>query len=281
MKNISAYSNKKNLKEGKNNTPSNRELLISYKVHKNMNARDELILNNMGLVYMVAKKRMNIPSSFVFEDLVQEGIVGMIRGIEKFDINRNTSFSTYIYYWIIQQIDRALINNGHLIRLPAYIWEKINKLNSIENSFEYLDTDLNTLCSEIKITEDEYNEINYYRNKHCNFTSLNTLITIDNDTSYIELQDLIPDNNYSLEETIILKDLEKNLDKALSTLSPREKEILELRFGLKDNEPNTLQEIGDKYNLTRERIRQIESKALKKIKKTNYKTSIKEYLSYP
>ncbi|MCG4586557.1 hypothetical protein L0P56_13775, partial [Anaerosalibacter bizertensis] len=74
MKSISAYS-KKNLKEGKNNTPSNRELLISYKVHKNMNARDELILNNMGLVYMVAKKRMNIPSSFVFEDLVQEGTI--------------------------------------------------------------------------------------------------------------------------------------------------------------------------------------------------------------
>ncbi|MBU5292880.1 RNA polymerase sigma factor RpoD/SigA [Anaerosalibacter bizertensis] len=280
MKSISAYS-KKNFKEGKNNTPSNRELLISYKVHKNMNARDELILNNMGLVYMVAKKRMNIPSSFVFEDLVQEGTIGMMKGIEKFDINRSTSFSTYIYYWIIQQIDRALINNGHLIRLPAYIWEKINKLNSIENSFDYLDTDLDTLCSEIKITEDEYNEINYYRKKHYSFTSLNTLITIDNDTSYIELQDLIPDNNYSLEETIVFKDLEENLDKILSTLSPREKEILELRFGLKDNKPNTLQEIGDKYNLTRERIRQIESKALKKIRKTNYKTSIKEYLSYP
>lgn len=280
MKSISAYS-KKNLKEGKNNTPSNRELLISYKVHKNMNARDELILNNMGLVYMVAKKRMNIPSSFVFEDLVQEGTIGMMKGIEKFDINRSTSFSTYIYYWIIQQIDRALINNGHLIRLPAYIWEKINKLNSIENSFDYLDTDLDTLCSEIKITEDEYNEINYYRKKHYSFTSLNTLITIDNDTSYIELQDLIPDNNYSLEETIVFKDLEENLDKILSTLSSREREILELRFGLKDNKPNTLQEIGDKYNLTRERIRQIESKALKKIRKTNYKTSIKEYLSYP
>lgn len=280
MKSISAYS-KKNSKEGKNNMPSNRELLISYKVHKNMSARDELILNNMGLVYMIAKKRMNIPSSFVFEDLVQEGTIGMMKGIEKFDINRNTSFSTYIYYWIIQQIDRALINNGHLIRLPAYIWEKINKLNSIENSFDYLDADLDTLCSEIKITEDEYNEINYYRKKHYSFTSLNTLITIDNDTSYVELQDLIPDNNSSLEETIVFKDLGENLDKILSTLSPREKEILELRFGLKNNEPNTLQEIGDKYNLTRERIRQIESKALKKIRKTNYKTSIKEYLSYP
>ncbi|MBW4827677.1 MAG: RNA polymerase sigma factor RpoD/SigA [Clostridiaceae bacterium] len=280
MKSISAYS-KKNSKEGKNNMPSNRELLISYKVHKNMSARDELILNNMGLVYMIAKKRMNIPSSFVFEDLVQEGTIGMMKGIEKFDINRNTSFSTYIYYWIIQQIDRALINNGHLIRLPAYIWEKINKLNSIENSFDYLDADLDTLCSEIKITEDEYNEINYYRKKHYSFTSLNTLITIDNDTSYVELQDLIPDNNSSLEETIVFKDLGENLDKILSTLSPREKEILELRFGLKNNEPNTLQEIGNKYNLTRERIRQIESKALKKIRKTNYKTSIKEYLSYP
>lgn len=280
MKSISAYS-KKNSKEGKNNMPSNRELLISYKVHKNMSARDELILNNMGLVYMIAKKRMNIPSSFVFEDLVQEGTIGMMKGIEKFDINRNTSFSTYIYYWIIQQIDRSLINNGHLIRLPAYIWEKINKLNSIENSFDYLDADLDTLCSEIKITEDEYNEINYYRKKHYSFTSLNTLITIDNDTSYVELQDLIPDNNSSLEETIVFKDLGENLDKILSTLSPREKEILELRFGLKNNEPNTLQEIGDKYNLTRERIRQIESKTLKKIRKTNYKTSIKEYLSYP
>lgn len=281
MKNAYAYSFK-SFEEKKNEISSNRDLLISYKIHKNIQARDELILNNMGLIYIVAKKRMNIASSFTFEDLVQEGTIGMMKGIEKFDINKNTSFSTYIYYWIVQQIDRAIINNGHLVRLPAYIWEKINKINSLENSYKFLgkDLDMNILCNEIKITEDEYNEINYYRKKHYSFSSLNTFITVDNDNSYIELQDIIPSNNTSVVESVISKDLKENLNKILSTLSSREKDVLELRFGLKGQKPSTLQEIGNKYNLTRERIRQIESKALKKIEKNNYKTSIKEYLNY-
>lgn len=254
----------------KNERSTNRELLISYKLHNKIESRNKLVVNNIGLVYMVAEKRRNIHSSFTFNDLVQEGTIGMMKGIEKFDINKNTSFSTYIYYWIVQQIDRSLINKGHLIRLPAHIWEKINRLTNIENSYNNSNTDLdiNTLCDEVKITKDQYNKISYYKKKHYSFTS------------YIELQDLIPSGNPSVEDIVTSKALKENLNQVLNTLSLREKEILELRFGLKTQEPKTLQEIGNQYNLTRERIRQIESKALKQMRKTDYKTSLKEYLSY-
>lgn len=267
----------------KNKKLSNKDLIILYKSNKDLNARNELIVNNIGLVYIAAKKRMNIKSSFTFEDLVQEGVIGMIKGIEKFDINRNTSFSTYIYYWINHQIDRALMDNGHLVRLPAYICEKINKMNNVENSNQALEKDLNvkSLCKEIKMTQKEYNTIDCYRKSYYNFTSLNTIINLDNDDSSIELQDFIPSNEPSIEEIVINKDLQKNLSKVLNTLSPREREILELRFGIKNNKPSTLEEIGKKYNVTRERIRQIESKALQKIKNSKNKKILLEYLSYP
>ena len=102
---------------------SNEQLIALYKKNQDINIRNEIIINNIGLVYVAARKRIKSSTCFTFDDLVQEGIIGMIKGIEKFDTTRNTSFSTYVYYWIIQQIDRATMNNGYMIRLPAYIYE--------------------------------------------------------------------------------------------------------------------------------------------------------------
>ncbi|WP_416198525.1 MAG: RNA polymerase sigma factor RpoD [Sporanaerobacter sp.] len=262
---------------------SNRELLTSYRLKKDINARNELIINNMGLVYKAAKKRSNVNSSFAFEDLVQEGVIGMMKGIEKFDLNKNTSFSTYIYYWITHQMDRAIMNNGRLIRLPAHIWEKVNQINQIENENQSLNKEINpnSVPEEIKMDEKLYNDINFYRKTYNSFVSLNTTINLDNEDSYVELQDFIPSDEPSIEEIIVEKDLKENLNKALNTLSPREKEILALRFGFNDNEPKTLEEIGEKYHLTRERIRQIESKAINKIKCSSNKNILQEYLSCP
>lgn len=262
---------------------SNRELLTSYKVNKDINARNELITNNMGLIYTAAKKRTNLNSSFTFEDLVQEGVIGMIKGIEKFDLNKNTSFSTYIYYWITHQMDRAIMNNGRLIRLPAHICEKVNQINQIENENQSLNKEISPKCihEEVKMNEKQYNDINYYRKTYYSFVSLNTTMNLDNEDSYVELQDFIPSDEPSIEEITVEEDLKENLNKALNTLSPREKEILELRFGFNDNEPKTLEEIGEKYHLTRERIRQIESKAINKIKCSSNKNILQEYLSCP
>ena len=259
---------------------SNEELIALYKEKEDINIRNKIIVNNLGLVYVAARKRMKNPTSFTLDDLVQEGIIGMIKGIERFDTTRNTSFSTYVYYWIIQQMDRALMNNGYMIRLPTYIYEKINTISAAQNNYitQNQEIDLESLCDEINITTQEYNLINYYKKNYYNFTSLNTIINLDPNESYVELQDYIPCQETSIENVIISESLKEQLKEILNTLTPKEREILELRFGLNGHEPSTLESIGDKYGLTRERIRQIENKALKRIHLLNLRTGLKDYL---
>lgn len=282
MKDMSAKSSE-NLKMDENSKTPNRELLISYKKNKDINTRNEIIENNIGLVYIIAKTKKKGFYSLSFEDIVQEGIIGMIKGIEKFDVDRKTSFSTYIYYWINHEINRAIINTGHLIRLPAHMYEKVNKVNQIENlnKSQNSDLDVKSICEKAKITEFEYNSIDYYRNSFYSLTSLNTNLSLDSDDSYAELQDVIPSNEPSTEEIVMDSDLKENIDKILNTLPSREKDVLELRYGLENNNPTTLEEIGDKYGLTRERIRQIEVKTLTKIERSRNGVSLKDYLSYP
>lgn len=259
---------------------SNEQLVALYKKNKDTKIRNKIIVNNLGLVYVAARKRAKTSTCFTFDDLVQEGVIGMIKGIEKFDITRETSFSTYAYYWIIQQMDRALMNNGYMIRLPAYIYEKINTVSTAESNYaaKNEEIDLENLCNEINITEQEYYLINYYKKNYYNFTSLNAIINLDSDENYIELQDYIPCPDISTEDIIISESLKEEIKEVLDTLTPKEKEVLELRFGLNGNEPSTLEAIGNKYNLTRERIRQIENKALKRINRLNSRTGLKDYL---
>lgn len=257
----------------------NEELIYLYKKSKDINIRNKIILNNIGLIYAAAKKRIK-NSCYSLEDLVQEGVIGMIKGIERFDISKETSFSTYVYYWIVQQMDRALMNNGYMIRLPAYIYEKINSVSSAENDclVENEEIDLKILCERANITEQEYYLINSIKSNLSNFTSLNTIINTDLDENYMELQDYIPSQDLSIEDIIISENLKEQLITVLNSLEPREKEILELRFGLNGNEPMTLEAIGKKYNLTRERIRQIENRALTRIRRLNSRNGLKEYL---
>lgn len=259
---------------------SNEELITLYQENKDLNIRNRIILNNIGLVYSAAKKKIKSYTSFTMEDLVQEGIIGMIKSIERFDITKNASFSTYAYYWINQQMDRAIMNNGHIIRLPAYVYEKLNALSLIENSYfannETLNMDL--LCNEANITEQEYLLINSYKTNFSHLVSLNSIINIDSDENYIELQDYIPYQDYSIEDVIISEDLREQIMNLLNKLTPKEKDILKLRYGLNGEEPLTLEAIGNKYNLTRERIRQIENKALNKIRRYTSRVGLKDYL---
>ncbi len=269
------------LKSNKKCFYTNEKLLSSYKRTGDLRIRNQIILNNMGLVYTAAKKRLNVHNSFTLEDLVQEGTIGMIKGIERFDLSKNTRFSTYVYYWINQQMDRSIMNNGYLIRLPAYIYEKINTLNSMEKLYQDINKDLEELIEDTNMSKDEYISVNYYRNNYSYFSSLNIVIDIDNENSYIELQDLMPSNDPTLEDIIVEKDLKEQINNTLNMLTPKEKDIIESRFGIKTGEIETLEEIGQKYNLTRERIRQIEAKALEKIRKLESKNNLEEFLSYP
>ncbi|NLY68014.1 MAG: sigma-70 family RNA polymerase sigma factor [Tissierellia bacterium] len=258
---------------------SNEELIALYQKNKDLNLRNRIILNNIGLVYSAAKKKVTNYTSFTIEDLVQEGIIGMIKSIERFDINKNTSFSTYAYYWIVQQMDRAIMNNGHIIRLPAYVHEKLNTLSQLENSYlshnESLDLDM--LCNEANITKQEYFLINSYKTIFSHLISLNSFINVDSEENYIELQDYIPCDD-SIENIVISHDLQVQIRNMLDILTPKEKNILKLRYGLNGEEPLTLEAIGSRYNLTRERIRQIEKKALNKIRRYTLRFGLKDYL---
>lgn len=258
---------------------SNEELIAIYQKNKDLNLRNRIVLNNIGLVYSAAKKKAKSYTSFTMEDLVQEGIIGMIKSIDRFDIAKNTSFSTYAYYWINQQMDRAVMNNGHIIRLPAYVCEKLNTLSKIENTYlshnENLDIDI--LCNEANISKQEYFLINSYKTNFSYLISLNSVINIDSDENYAELQDYIPCDD-SIEDVVISQDLKMQITNLLNVLTPKEKEILKLRYGLNGEEPLTLEAIGNKYNLTRERIRQIENKALNKIRRYSSRFELKDYL---
>lgn len=259
---------------------SNEELVALYKKSRDINIRNKIIINNLGLIYAAAKKRIKNPSCYTLEDLVQEGVIGMMKGIERFDTTKDTSFSTYVYYWIVQQMDRALINNGYMIRLPAYIYEKINTLSTVENTYisKNEEMDLKNMCNEANMTEQEYFLLHYYKRNYSNFTSLNAVINTDSDENYVELQDYIPCQDISVEDKIISDSLKEQVIEVLEILSPKEREILELRFGLNGNDPLTLEAIGNRFNLTRERIRQIENKALKKLKRLNLRRGLKDYL---
>lgn len=259
---------------------SNEELVALYKKSRDINIRNKIIINNLGLIYAAAKKRIKNPSCYTLEDLVQEGVIGMMKGIERFDTTKDTSFSTYVYYWIVQQMDRALINNGYMIRLPAYIYEKISTLSTMENTYisKNEEMDLKNMCNETNMTEQEYFLLHYYKRNYSNFTSLNAVINTDSDENYVELQDYIPCQDISVEDKIISDSLKEQIIEVLEILSPKEREILELRFGLNGNDPLTLEAIGNRFNLTRERIRQIENKALKKLKRLNLRRGLKDYL---
>jgi len=270
----------KEIKSSNKEYISNEKLIAQYQKSGDLNIRNKIILNNIGLVYSAAKKKIKNHSCFTIEDLVQEGIIGMIKSIEKFDVTKNASFSTYAYYWISQQMDRAIMNNGYLIRLPAYIYEKLNTISRLENSFltQNEEIDVEVLCNQTNISEQEYHAINSYKVNYSYFTSLNSVANIDPDENYAELQDYIPCQDHSIEDIIISQDLKEQIKNILNSLTPKEKEVLELRYGLNGKEPMTLEAIGNKYNLTRERIRQIENKALNKIRRLTSNIGLKDYL---
>jgi RNA polymerase primary sigma factor len=272
------------------NTLTNEELLQLYKTEKDLIAKEELIVRNIPLIKTLANKRMNF-SNMSYEDLVQEGVIGLIYGIEKYDPSFGTKFSTYVFYWILEVIDRSIYNKGSIIRFPMHMVEKMNKINKLEkeNSTKLTYTE-EDICFKIGITLNEYHLIKYYLNYYKNISSLNKLVndaSVENDTP---LLDFISENNSIYEETevfgdtstvedeVLKKALKKEISSILKTLTPREEKILRLRYGLDDDTPRTLEEIGKIFNLTRERIRQIESKALRKLRHPRRANHLKEYI---
>ena len=238
-------------------------------------AKRKLIQANLRLVVSIAKKY--IGQGVLFMDLVQEGSLGLIKAAEKFDYKKNFKFSTYATWWIKQTIIRAISNHSRTIRIPVHMLEKIRKYKkacSIAHCDENLDTDDETISQLSGLDVKKLEEIRCAIKTEP--VSLETFVTDD-----LCLQDYIEDKTYCSPENSVQKKLEeKDVINLLDHLNTREKEILKHRFGIENDEPKTLEQIGNVLGFSKERIRQLENIAIRKLRTIEridrYKTYLEE-----
>lgn len=237
-------------------------------------ARAHLIQANTRLVISIAKRYMG--QGVPFPDLIQEGNLGLIRAVEKFDYRRGFKFSTYATWWIRQAVTRSLAEQGRLIRLPVHMGEKIRRLRRIARQIEQEEgrrPTMNELADAVGI---QPRKVKFLLRMSQRPTSLEKPVGEDEDSVF---GDFLPDEDAeSPSDTAYLQLLADSLEDILSTLSPREARILRLRFGLQDGRNYTLREVGEKFGLTRERIRQIERDALRRLRHPMRSRRLKEYL---
>jgi len=232
------------------------------KVSGALKARHKMIKSNLRLVISIAKRYTNLGLSF--SDLVEEGNIGLMRAVDKFNWKKGYRFSTYASWWIKQAIMRALSNQGKTIRIPVYMFDIVSKWRKIRDALmQKLDRlpTRNEIAKIMKVPAAKIKEIENIANRP---SSLNAPLSIDGSA---ELIDLIQDENYDrpVQNTDEIFKTQR-IDKLLDCLDERERRVIVLRFGLRGEEPHTLEETAKQFNITRERVRQIEAIALRKVK---------------
>ena len=251
------------------------ELKLAEKMYNgDQAAKDQLVESNLRLVVSIAKRYVG--KGMFFLDLIQEGNLGLMKAVDKFDYRKGYKFSTYATWWIRQAITRAIADQARTIRIPVHMVETIHKVSRVSRQLlQELghEATADEIAAEMDMSPEKVREIMKIAQDP---VSLETPIGEEEDS---HLGDFIPDDDSPAPaEAASYMLLREQLCEVLSTLTPREEEVLKLRFGLKDGRTRTLEEVGRVFNITRERIRQIEAKALRKLRHPSRSKRLRDYL---
>lgn len=237
-------------------------------------AREQMIKANTRLVVSVAKKYVGHGVPFL--DLIQEGNLGLMRAVEKFEFRRGFRFSTYATWWIRQTVTRAIADQSRTIRVPVHMTDRIRQMYRLSHEMEQKLSRPPTIEELAAQMSTDVNKVKWMLRVSWTPISLESPVGDEDDN---ELGMFVEDETTPSPSQIVYQEmLRERVNEVLSTLSPREARILRLRFGLDDNQPKTLEEVGQKFGLTRERIRQIEGKALRRLRHPRRARMLREYL---
>ena len=254
--------------------PSDERQALERQVREGEAAREQLIRSNLRLVISIAKHYRG--QGLAFLDLIQEGNLGLMRAVDKFDYRQGNRFSTYATWWIRQAITRALSYQSRIIRLPVHMGERLRRVKQASGRLERelgRKPEMREVADALHLSPEQMERV---LQAPTNILSLEKPVGEEGDS---QLGEFIEDEVPSPAELMLGGELREELREVLWKLSPRERRVIDLRFGLSDGDPRTLQEIAEEFNLSRERIRQIEGEALRKLRHPHFSRKLRYYLS--